>query len=181
MFYTTVVNDHPTRATTKQLGRCYLWIAKIHQDQAQAFKYQQQSPDQAAPEFQTALANFFAAKNVSATNDWVRDVGWLGAATCYRELGGEVQRQECFRQLMAETNPVPLHRDMANYLLAASFAQQHRWQDAINVYQQMYAQLTAQLANGQPEYAGQANYLTAISNDLSLCTARLAAQGQETP
>jgi tetratricopeptide (TPR) repeat protein len=178
MFFATVVQDHPARATVKQLGRCYLWIARLHKDDGLAWKYQQQSPDQAAPEFQTALANFLAAKNVSAPNDWVRDVGWLGAADCYHELGSEALRQQCFVQLLAETNPFPIHRDMASCLLAASYVGQRRWQDAIQVYQQMYAQLSAVLANGQQQYAGQTNCLQLITSGLDLCTARLAAQGE---
>jgi len=176
MFFVSLVRDHPTRVTARQLSRCHLWIARIHKDQALAWKYQQQSPDQAAPEFQTALEHFLVAKDVDATNDTARDVGWLNAASCYHELGIETLRQGCFVGLLAETNPSPIYRDMANYLLAASYTEQHRWQDALAVCQPMYDRLTATLASGQPEYGGQANYLALIKSAMDLCTAQLAAQ-----
>jgi pentatricopeptide repeat protein len=181
MFFEAIVLHHASRATIKQLGRSYLWVGAIEEDQGLTWKYQQQSLVQAGTNFEIAIANFLAAKNVSATNDWVRDVGWLGAAACYRELAERVLRRQCLVQLLAETNPVPMHRDMANYQLASTYVEEHRWEEAIQVYRQMHAQLSAVLATGQQQYRGQTNYLTLINSGLDLCASRLATQNQAAP
>ncbi|HTS19140.1 MAG TPA: hypothetical protein VMP11_16310 [Verrucomicrobiae bacterium] len=192
MFFASLVRDHPARATVKQLGRCHLWIARIHKDQALALQYQQQSPDLAAPEFQAALASFLAARNVSATNDWVRGSGWLGAAACYRELGDQENRRTCLYGLLADTsivitNPsspdvqlVAAQRDVANYLMAVSYYEEHRYAEATQLYQQMQQRLTAQLATGSPQYSNQQQYLALANTGLSQCAARQAEQAAQT-
>jgi hypothetical protein len=191
MFFTSVVNDHPTRATARQTARCHLWLGKLYQDDALAAKYEQQSPDQASALFQTAAAHYLAAKDASA--DWVRGSGWLGAATCYQEQGDQENRRTCLYGLLADTSgevtnvsapDVQLgfaQRDVANYLMAASYYEEHRYAEAAQVYQQMQQRLTAQLATSSPQYPNQQEYLDLANSGRARCAARQSEQAAQDP
>lgn len=70
MLFASVVQNHSSHATAKQLARSHLWLAKLNQDAAIALKYQQSDPVDSAPLFQTAATHYLAAKD--ASQDWVR-------------------------------------------------------------------------------------------------------------
>jgi TolA-binding protein len=195
MYFNSVVTDHPSHATAKHLARCHLWLGKLYQDDALAAKYQQAAPDQASTLFQTATANYLAAKDASA--DWVRGSGWLGAAACYRQLGDQEARRICLQSLLNElaaaqqttstqstTNGLnhdatleAVQRDVATYLLATSFYEDGRYPEAAQVYQQMLGRINAQLSTNSAEYTGQSTYLDMANVGLRWCTERQAAQG----
>jgi tetratricopeptide (TPR) repeat protein len=191
MFFTSVVNDHPTRATTKQVARSYLWLGKLYQADGQASKYQQANLPQASAQFENAAANYLAAKD--ASQDWVRTSGWLGAAQCYRQLGQQAMCRLCLTSLLQElaTNAVtltgtdvtlgPLRRDTATHMLATSFYEDGRYTDASLVWSQLLTQVTARININSPEYPGQASYLNLANAGLNWCAARQAEQGQNSP
>jgi tetratricopeptide (TPR) repeat protein len=182
MFFTSVVNDHPARATTKQVARSWLWLGKLYQNDGLASKYQQANPAQASMLFQTAATDYLTAKD--ASQDWVRTSGWLGAAQCYREAGLQAMCRLCLTSLLQElaTNAVtltgtdislgPMRRDIATHLLATSFYEDGRYAEAAAVYQQLFDQVTA----NSTEYPGQATYLNLANAGLNWCAARLAEQ-----
>jgi tetratricopeptide (TPR) repeat protein len=182
MFFGSVVQDHPTRATAKQLGRCYLWLGKLYQADGLAAKYQQGDVPQASTAFEIAAADYLAAKDGS--QDWVRSSGWLGAAACYRELGQHAMCRLCLTSLLQElaANTVnftgndaslgPVRRDIATHMLAASFYEDQRYAEAVRVYQQLLKRVTA----NSTEYPGQASYVGLANAGLSSCAARLAEQ-----
>jgi tetratricopeptide (TPR) repeat protein len=182
MFFTSVVNDHPTRATTKQFARSLLWLGKLYQGDGLASKYEQANPAQASTLFENAATDYLAAKD--ASQDWVRTSGWLGAAQCYREIGQQAMSRLCLTSLLQElaTNTVtltgtdvvlgPMRRDAANYMLATSFYEDQRYTEAAQVYQQIISQLNA----NSTEYPGQANYLNLANAGLNWCAARQAEQ-----
>ncbi len=186
MFFTSVVNDHPTRATAKQLARSWLWLGKLYQNDGLASKYQQANPAQASTLFQTAATDYLAAKD--ASQDWVRTSGWLGAAQCYRETGLQALCRLCLTSLLQElaTNAVtltgsdislgPMRRDAANLLLATSFYEDQRYTEAAQVYTQLLTHVSAQLNANSAEYPGQANYLNLANAGLNWCAARQAEQ-----
>jgi len=185
MFFTSVVNDHPSRATAKQLARCDLWLGKLYQADALTLKYQQSDPA-AAGLFDTAAADYLAAKD--ASTDWVRTSGWLGAAQCYREMGQQAMCRLCLTSLLQElaTNAVtltgtdvalgPIRRDAATHMLATSFYEDQRYSDAAQVYSQLLTHVTAQLNASSPQYPGQASYVNLANAGLNACAAQLAAQ-----
>ena len=195
MFFASLVNDHPTRITARQLSRCHLWLGKLYQDDALALKYQRRDTNQAAVLFQAAVIHFLAAKD--ASQDWVRGSGWLGAAACYRELGDQEMRRLCLQTLFNEqaasseqnattetnTNAAPdatlglVQRDMAAYLLASSFYEDKRYAEAAEVYTQILTRVSAT----PEEYPGQAMYVGLANTGLGWCAARQAAQSGTSP
>jgi hypothetical protein len=186
MFFTSVVNDHPTRATAKQLARCDLWLGKLFQADALAAKYQQANPAAAGALFETAASDYLTAKDASP--DWVRTSGWLGAAQCYREIGQQAMCRLCLTSLLQElaTNSIaltgsdvtlgPMRRDAANNLLATSFYEDQRYTEASQVWSQLLTHVTAQLNANSPEYPGQASYTNLATAGLNWCAARQAEQ-----
>ncbi len=186
MFFTSVVNDHPTRATAKQLARSSLWLGKLYQADALTLKYQQSDPAAAAGLFDTAATDYLAAKDASA--DWVRTSGWLGAAQCYREIGQQAMCRLCLTSLLQElaTNGVtlagtdialgPIRQDAATHLLATSYYEDGRYTDAAQVYSQLLTHVTAQLNATSPQYPGQASYVNLANPGLNACAARQAEQ-----
>lgn len=186
MFFTSVVNDHPTRATAKQLARSSLWLGKLYQADALTLKYQQSDPAAAAGLFDTAATDYLAAKDASA--DWVRTSGWLGAAQCYREIGQQAMCRLCLTSLLQElaTNGVtlagtdialgPIRQDAATHLLATSYYEDGRYTDAAQVYSQLLTHVTAQLNATSPQYPGQASYVNLANAGLNACAARQAEQ-----
>ncbi|MGD0059767.1 MAG: hypothetical protein ABSD58_10150 [Verrucomicrobiia bacterium] len=186
MFFTSVVNDHPTRATAKQLARSWLWLGKLYQADALTLKYQQSDPAAAAGLFDTAATDYLAAKDASA--DWVRTSGWLGAAQCYRQMGQQAMCRLCLTSLLQElaTNGVtlagtdialgPIRQDAATHLLATSYYEDGRYQEAAQVYSQLLTHVSAQLNVGSPQYPGQASYVNLANAGLSWCAARQAEQ-----
>jgi tetratricopeptide (TPR) repeat protein len=180
MFFGSVVQDHPTRATAKQLARCYLWLGKLYQADGLTAKYQQGDIPQASASFEIAAVDYLAAKDGS--QDWVRSSGWLGAAACYRELGQQAMCRLCLTSLLQElaahtvnftgndATLGPIRRDAATHMLATSFYEDKRYTEAAQVYQQLLDRVTANSA----EYPGQSSYLGLANAGLSSCAARLA-------
>jgi tetratricopeptide (TPR) repeat protein len=180
MFFGSVVQDHPTRATAKQLARCYLWLGKLYQADALTAKYQQGDVPQASTAFEIAAADYLAAKDGS--QDWVRSSGWLGAAACYRELGQHAMCRLCLTSLLQElaahtvnftgndATLSPIRRDAATHMLATSFYEDKRYTEAAQVYQQLLDRVTANSA----EYTGQSGYIALANAGLNSCAARLA-------
>lgn len=194
IFFASVVQDHPPRATARQLARCHLWLGKLYQDDGLSSKYERRDAAQASVEFQAAAVHFLAAKD--ASQDWVRGNGWLGAAACYRELGDQEMRRQCLQALLNEqatssrqntasqaaTNASPdaalgsVQRDTAAYLLATSLYEDKRYAAAAQVYSQILTRVTARLGAASEEYPGQSSYQTLANAGLNWCTARQAEQ-----
>jgi tetratricopeptide (TPR) repeat protein len=180
MFFGSVVQDHPARATAKQLARCYLWLGKLYQADALTAKYQQGDIPQASGLFEMAAADYLAAKDGS--QDWVRSSGWLGAAACYRELGQQAMCRLCLASFLQElaahtvnftgndATLGPIRRDVATHMLATSFYEDKRYSEAAQVYQQLLDRVTANAA----EYPGQSGYIGLANAGLDSCAARLA-------
>jgi tetratricopeptide (TPR) repeat protein len=173
LIFEAIVNHQARGLSAGRLGRNYLWLAKIHEEQAQEWNYQRRDFEQARPEYEAAIANYIAAKDVS--KDWVRAAGWMSAAACYRELGDYQKQREYLRQALTEPKIGSVHRDMATYLLATSYYEQRRWEEAAQVYQQMQRRLSTRLRNPE-EYPDQRKYLELANTGLDWCAARRAEQ-----
>jgi tetratricopeptide (TPR) repeat protein len=179
LIFEAIVQGHARGISAGRLARSHLWLAKIHEDQAQEWKYLRRDFEQAKPEYQAAVANYLAAKD--ASRDWVRAAGWMGAAACYRELGDQQQRREHLERAINEPHIGPEHQDLATYLLATSYYEEKRWEEAAQVYQGMQQRLMTRLSRNAEEYPGQANYLAVMNTGLEWCAARQAeaqAKGQ---
>jgi tetratricopeptide (TPR) repeat protein len=175
LIFEAIVNHQAPRGLTPaRLARSYLWLAKIHEDQAQEFKYELRNLDQARPEYETAIADYLAAKDIS--RDWVRAHGWMQAAGCYRELGDQEKRRECLQHVLAEPKAEALFLDMATYQIANSYYEQDRWDEAANVYLQMQKQLSIRFPGHPEEYSGQRTYIDLARTGLAWCTDRQAEQ-----
>jgi tetratricopeptide (TPR) repeat protein len=177
MFFEAIVQFHSKNATFKQLSvcylklaRCYLRVANSHQDAALEIQYQQGRPDLAQPEFEAAITDYVKATTVS--QDWVKDLGWLEAAACCRDLGKPLSEQGYLQMLLQQPTTSAMHRDLATYQLANSYYRQKRYGEAV----QLYGQMRAQISNQVETYPGQKRYLGLVSTSLNWCAARKAEQ-----
>jgi len=174
MFYASVLQDHTNRATVVELNHCHLWLGRFHQERALQLQHEQDRPDLANPEFEAAAWHYLKATTIS--QDWGRELGWLKAAECCRELGQVGREQDCLMALLNEPAASLRSRDLATYLLANSYYAQKRYADAAKVYQQLNTFLAPQ-SDGQPEeYPGQKAYLGLAATGLNWCAARQAEQ-----
>ena len=188
LFFEAIVQYHAKRATSKQIARSHLWVARIHRDEGLQWRYVTREPERARPEFEAAAMNFLMAKDVS--QDWVRETAWLEAAGCYRELGNQEKRRECLEGLLADpipgTNGRPRNagsvddqlslsqRDIANYLLATSYYEEKRFVEAAQKYQRIRDRINEQVRTSSEQYSGQTKHLELAGTGLNWCGERQA-------
>jgi tetratricopeptide (TPR) repeat protein len=187
LVFEAMLQAHATSATKKQLGRCYLWLGKIHQDEGLEWKYQRNDPSRAISEFEAAVTNYLKAKDVVSSQDWVRVDSGMQAAACYRELEDQDKRREYLEQVLKDVNDVrprdPARslvvrgemaacRDVATYLLGNSYYEEERWTEAADVYRQAYERLKQYLSQNPEQYRGQKMQLQALQTGLRWCMAR---------
>jgi tetratricopeptide (TPR) repeat protein len=187
LVFEAMVQHHAKGATKKQLGRCYLWLGKIHQDEGLELKYQRNDSARARSEFEAAVMNCQSAKDFVTREDWVRVDSEMKAAACYRELDDQDKRRGYLEQVLKDVNDVkpydPAHslkvrgemaacHDVATYLLGNSYYEEGRWTEAADVYRQSHERLSQYLSKSAEQYHGQKTQLESLQTGLRWCAAR---------